>query len=338
MTNPQINGCIVMPAFNEATGIRSFLEKLTQYLTKQSFTYNVQISWNLIVVNDGSKDDTANHLSMAARDLSIENITITPISLVRNFGHQAALLAGLRAAASKQADFVVTMDADGEHPKELINQLVNHWLKGALLVHTSRNPDPRISKFKGASSNLYYSMLRFFGQLDIKAGMADYKLWDGKLLQSVRPFLNTCGSTRAFASWLIPDAPVVTYNQDVIDGRQSRFTLRKMISLALNSLVRFSEFPIRLAFYIGLSALILGTLLLVFAVGAYFMGKVIPGWTSIVALIVFFGGVQSMLLGIYGEYFLRNLFRANLPIFVINPSSRPSDNSIDKSAANNSNG
>ncbi len=309
-----------MPAFNEAQGIKTFLTKMVSFLESHSRDSLAQLEWTLLIVNDGSRDETALRLAEASKEFGTSTVHIEPLSLVRNFGHQAALLAGIRTAVSRRAAFVITMDADGEHPMDLIPELVAYWRKGALLVHTSRNPDPRISKFKGASSNLYYTLLRLLGRLEIRAGMADYKLWDGKLLQSVRAYLNTCGSTRAFASWLIPEAPVVSYNQDVIDGRRSRFTLRKMFSLALSSLVRFSDFPIRLAFYIGLSALILGSFLFVFAVTAYFMGKVIPGWTSIVALIVLFGGIQSMLLGIYGEYFLRNLFRANLPTFVIEPA------------------
>jgi dolichol-phosphate mannosyltransferase len=314
-----------MPAFNEAEGIKAFLGRMVSFLEAHAKDSLAGLVWRLIVVNDGSRDETAARLAEAARDISTPLVQIEPVSLIRNFGHQAALLAGLRTAVSRRAAFVITMDADGEHPMDLIPELVSYWRKGALLVHTSRNPDPRLSRFKGASSNLYYTLLRWLGRLEIRSGMADYKLWDGKLLHGVRSFLNTCGSTRAFASWLIPEAPVVRYDQDVIDGRQSRFTLRKMLSLALSSLVRFSDFPIRLAFYIGLSALILGTVLFVFAITAFFMGKVIPGWTSIVALVVFFGGVQSMLLGIYGEYFLRNLFRANLPMFVIEPADGAHD-------------
>lgn len=320
MTTQLPRAYIVMPAFNEGVGIKTFLHSMVCFLEAHSKDSMPGLQWTLLVVNDGSQDDTALRLTEAANDTGTSLVHIEHLSLIRNFGHQAALLAGLRTAVSRRAAFVITMDADGEHPMQLIPELVGHWKKGALLVHTSRNPDPRISKFKGASSKLYYQLLRLLGRLEIRAGMADYKLWDGKLLQTLRGYLNTCGSTRAFASWLIPGAPVVSYNQDVLDGRRSRFTLAKMVSLALSSLVRFSEFPIRLAFYVGLTALVLSGILFVFAVTAYFMGRVIPGWTSIVALVVFFGGVQSLLLGIYGEYFLRNLFRANLPMFVVEPA------------------
>ena len=330
MTSSDINAFLVMPAYNEAAGIRLYLARVQRFLTELTDKRFHNFRWTVLVVNDGSRDETESQLKEASKSLSKGAVTITYASLLRNFGHQAALLAGMRIAISKGASFVITLDADGEHPIELIEEIVPHWLSGAQIVHTSRLADERLSKMKGFTSRLYYSLLRHFGHLHILDGMADYKLWDGALLRQVRPHLNTCGSTRAFASWLSPEAPVVAYRQDVVAGRISRFTFRKMVSLALNGFIKYSEFPIRLAFYIGACALALGTFLFIFAVIAYFMGKTIQGWASIVALVVFFGGVQCFLLGIYGEYFLRNLFRANLPTFVVAPEKRAESASFDE--------
>lgn len=312
-----VNAFIVMPAFNEAAGIHGFLSCLKKHVQGLSAEHFTNFHWTLLVVNDGSKDNTEDCLKQSALDLSDDQVTVSYVSLLRNFGHQPALLAGLRTAAVRGADFVITLDADGEHPIGLIREIIEHWQAGAQIVHTSRLPDERLSAFKRRTSSLYYSLLRKFGHLEIGNGMADYKLWDGSLLRQVKSYLNTCGSTRAFASWLVPQAPVVFYRQEVIEGRVSRFTLMKMLSLAVNGLVRYSDFPIRLAFYVGLCALGLGTVLFTFSVFAYFLGKTIPGWTSIMAMVVFFGGVQCFLLGIYGEYFLRNLFRTTLPTFVV---------------------
>lgn len=319
-----VNAFIVMPAFNESDGIYGFLSCLKQHLHTLSNEHLSNFHWTLLVINDGSRDNTEERLTQASRELSDERVTISYASLLRNFGHQSALLAGLRTAAVRGADFVITLDADGEHPIGLIREIVEHWQGGAQIVHTSRLPDERLSAFKRRTSSLYYSLLRRFGHLDIGSGMADYKLWDGALLRQVKSYLNTCGSTRAFASWLVPQAPVVFYRQEVIEGRVSRFTFVKMVSLAVNGLVKYSDFPIRLAFYVGLCALGVGLFYLVFAVVAYFLGKTIPGWTSIMAMVVFFGGVQCFLLGIYGEYFLRNLFRTTLPTFVLKQNSSSS--------------
>ncbi len=313
MGRTAVKAFIVMPAFNEGEGIHGFLSCLKQHVRSLSTDFH----WTLLVVNDGSRDNTEERLKKSALELSDDRVTVSYVSLLRNFGHQPALLAGLRTAAVKGADFVITLDADGEHPIGLIGEIIEHWQSGAQIVHTSRLPDERLSAFKRRTSSLYYSLLRKFGHLDIGNGMADYKLWDGALLRQVKSYLNTCGSTRAFASWLVPQAPVVFYRQEVVEGRVSRFTFMKMVSLAVNGLVRYSDFPIRLAFYVGLCALGLGTCLFTFAVFAYFMGKTIPGWTSIMAMVVFFGGVQCFLLGIYGEYFLRNIFRTTLPTFVV---------------------
>lgn len=316
-----LSGYLVMPAYREGEGIVTFISKVGAYLEGLLDTDLGDIDWNILIVNDGSPDQTEDKLIQAKSELQFKRVSIDYISLLRNFGHQSALLAGLRTATTRGADFAITLDADGEHPIELLPELVQHWRTGASIVHTVRKPDHRLSKFKGFSSRLYYSLLKKLGNLQISSGMADYKLWDGELLRSVKPYLNTCGSTRAFASWLSPDAPMVYYEQNLIEGRESRFTLTKMLSLALSGFVRYSEFPIRLAFYIGVCALIAGTLLLIQAIAAYLLGLAIPGWTSIVATIIFFGGVQCFMLGIYGEYFLRNLFRSNLPMFVIKTST-----------------
>lgn len=322
MTPSSIKAFVVLPTFNEASGIRFYLNALSDYLATLSSGEEGRISWTILVVNDGSQDRTESIVAEVVEERSSEDVVIEQLLLLRNFGHQAAVVAGLKLAASRRADFVITMDADGEHPMNLIREMVDKWKEGASLVHTSRNPDPRLSTFKNASSKFYYGMLRVLGHLDIQDGMADFKLWDGELLRNVRSYLVSCGSTRAFASWLVPDAPVVRYDQNVVEGRASRFTLPKMISAAVGGLVRYSEFPIRLAFYVGLSAVLFGSGLFIFAVAAYFMGKVVPGWTSIVALIVLFGGVQCFLLGIYGEYFLHNIFRANLPMFLSTTARR----------------
>jgi glycosyltransferase involved in cell wall biosynthesis len=318
MSEQLIRAFIVVPAYQEAEGIQGFLAELCDYLeTLRRTSEGRDLDWNIVVVNDGSADQTEVMLAEAKRSLRCDHISLDYITLLRNFGHQAALLAGLRIAAARTADFAITLDADGEHPFQIIPELVRHWRAGVSIVHTVRLPDPRLSHLKRVSSRGYYAVLKWLGNLHISAGMADYKLWDGRLLRSVRPYLNTCGSTRAFASWLSPDAPVVPYHQNLVEGRASRYTTVKMVSLALSGIIRYSDFPIRLAFYVGVCALIVGTLMFIQAIVAFFMGTTIPGWTSVVATIIFFGGVQCFLLGVYGEYFLRNLFRSNLPTFVI---------------------
>ncbi len=333
MSHKRIRGYLVMPAYREADGIGAFLSEVGAYLQSLQSGEGRNVDWNILVVNDGSPDQTEARLAEAKATLRFEHVSFDYISLIRNFGHQSALLAGLRTATIRGADFAITLDADGEHPIELIPELVRHWRAGASIVHTSRMPDARLSRFKGISSRIYYGLLKKFGNLEISSGMADYKLWDGALLRSIRANLNVCGSTRAFASWLSPNAPVVPYRQNVVEGRVSRYTLTKMVSLALSGLVRYSEFPIRLAFYVGVCAVIIGTLMFIQAIGAFILGTAQPGWTSIVATIIFFGGVQCFLLGVYGEYFLRNLFRSNLPTFVIRGNGQTATDAQDDLAS-----
>jgi dolichol-phosphate mannosyltransferase len=146
--------------------------------------------------------------------------------------------------------------------------------------------------------------------------MADFKLWDGELLRQVAPALPNCGSTRAFASWLAPRAPVVAYDQHIVEGRRSRFTSRKMWSLAIGAIVRYSDVPVRLSILVGVVALLVAATLTAFVLWAAFTGRTVPGWASTILTITIFGALQSMAIGILGEYILRN-FRQSLPKFVV---------------------
>ena len=238
------------------------------------------------------------------------------ISLTRNFGHQAAVVAGM-LHASPTADFVITMDADGEHPLTLIPELVARWKEGAPIVHTARRPDKRLAFMKRAASAGYYWLFARLSGLAVAPGMADFKLWDGDLLRQVAPALPHCGSTRAFASWLAPRAPVVAYDQHVVEGRRSRFTSRKMWSLAAGAIVRYSDLPLRFSILVGLVALLFAATLTAFVLWAVFTGRTVPGWASIILTITIFGALQSFAIGILGEYLLRNWFRQSLPKFVV---------------------
>jgi dolichol-phosphate mannosyltransferase len=249
--------------------------------------------------------------------LSERDVTLRVLPLVRNFGHQAAVIAGLREAAVA-ADFVITLDADGEHPHALVPTLVEEWRRGAPIVHTMRLPHGDLSLFKRRASAAYYSLVARISSVRIRPGMADFKLWDGMLLRQLTSFLPACGSTRVFAAWLAPNAPVVRYEQRVEAGRKSRFTLSKNLSLALDGLVRYSDLPLRLSLLMSLFAVLVGILQSCYVLWASLTNRVVPGWSSVMIIVAFFGAMQSLAVGVLGEYLLRIQFRKSLPLFVTN--------------------
>jgi polyisoprenyl-phosphate glycosyltransferase len=307
-------GVVVVPAYNEEQALPAFVDRLIERLTAEGKATGIDFS--VLVVDDGSIDRTAAVLADLTSRYEGGWVQVGFISLTRNFGHQAAVVAGMLDALAA-ADFVITMDADGEHPLALIPELVARWREGAPIVHTARRPNKSLPLVKRAASAGYYWLFARLSGLAVGPGMADFKLWDGELLRQIAPALPNCGSTRAFASWLAPRAPVVAYDQHVVEGRRSRFTSRKMWSLAAGAIVRYSDVPLRFSILVGLFALLFAALLTADVLWSVITGRTVPGWASIILAITVFGALQSFAIGILGEYLLRNWFRQSLPKFVV---------------------
>jgi dolichol-phosphate mannosyltransferase len=307
-----ISGWLVIPAYNEGAAIARNLDALSAFVCARGAELGVRFT--LLVVDDGSQDDTAEQVRGCVPLLDKRGAPLRLLSLVRNFGQQAALIAGLLEAA-KTADFAITLDADGEHPYELIPELVEAWSRGAAVVHTLRRPHRALGFFKRKASASYYALIAHISQVRIQPGMADFKLWDGALLRELGSFLPNCGSTRVFAAWLAPDAPAIEYDQRVVAGRTSRFTVAKNLSLALDGLVRYSDMPLRLSMFMSMFAVLVGVAQSVFVAWASINGLVVPGWSSVMIIVAFFGAMQSFAIGILGEYLLRIEFRKSMPRF-----------------------
>jgi dolichol-phosphate mannosyltransferase len=309
--NEVAQGWIVVPAYREELGIGKFLEDLNRVCLQFPSS---SIEFTVLIVNDGSPDATKAVVDRAARDLARPGFKIKCVSLIRNFGHQAALISGLTAASEAGCHFALTMDADGEHPVTLIPELIKEWRLGAPIVHTVR-ASKDLKLFKKLSSNLFYSLMRSTG-FKIRAGMADFKIWDGELLRQVADFLPRCGSVRLFASWLSPNSSMVHYEQKVVEGRESRFTFRKMLSFALMGFFNYQDFLIRGVTVVGSMTVLISFVVSVYTLISFQRGLTIPGWTSLSILIAFFGGVQMISIGILSEYFNYRVFRKNLPLYV----------------------
>jgi glycosyltransferase involved in cell wall biosynthesis len=310
----KVVGSIVVPAFNEEEGIEGFLNDLKLNLTTYSAKYN--IDFKVIIVDDGSVDQTSKKIGqLIEKKLFQDSLSLQLITLTRNFGHQAALITGLREAALF-ADFVITIDADGEHPIVLIPKLIEEWFNGHDIVHTQRISSHKLPLFKKLTSYLYYQLINFVSNVDIKPGMADFKLWDGSLLKQVRDFLPECGSTRIFASWVFSNGAIVEYKQNIVEGRISRFSFIKMLRMGMSGLFRYSDWPLRFAMIFGLTMTFLSCCLAIFAISSYFMNQTVSGWTSLVVLVSFFGGVTSLLIGLLSEYLLRFSLRTRFPFSI----------------------
>jgi glycosyltransferase involved in cell wall biosynthesis len=282
---------IVVPAFNEAESLPLLYARVRDALCDQG------LIWELIVVDDGSTDDTFDVVS----ELHAGDARVHGLGLSRNFGHQLALFAGLQAARGRA---VITLDADLQYPPEVIGQLVAKWRDGAAIVHTIRHDTPSVAPWtKRLSSRLFYWVFRKLSGLDLWAGMADFRLYDRRVVDVIVASADPSPFFRGFAAWVgFRQAEVRFEGERRLHG-QSRYTLGKMLQLAASGVVGFSSTPLYGSLFVGLLGLVVSLAYGGYAVLAYLLGSASPpGWKLLVALFAVVSSLQFVMLGILGLY------------------------------------
>jgi glycosyltransferase involved in cell wall biosynthesis len=281
---------IVLPAHNEADNIAPMCAALKAELTPLG-------SYEIIFVNDGSTDGTLAALRAAAAG----DAAIRYLSFTRNFGHQAALGAGLRHARGAA---VIVMDADFEHPPLLIPELVAKWRAGLKTVGAQRIDDAEnVSLFRRVTSTLYYRLLDTIGDVHIEPGSADYMLLDRVVVDSVNSLVDHDLFLRGIVRWFGYPLATVPYHRGVRTSGESKYTLRRMIELAVSGIAGHSLRPLRFAIYLALAFAGIGFLFIIYSiVSFYFVQHTVAGWTSIMAAIAILGAAQLIVLGVFGEY------------------------------------
>lgn len=287
MTKHKIS--IVIPAYNEQSSLPVLLPRIVEVIPPSC-------DYEIIVVDDGSRDNTAETV-LTAR---YHNARIHLISLSRNFGHQYALKAGLDMATG---DCVITMDADLQHPPHLLPELIQGWQNGYDIVYTVRRENKQTPFLKRLSSRLYYRLFNFLTGLHLTAGSADFRLLDKRVVAEIKKLPERMLFLRGMISWMGFRQLAVPYTPADRYAGKSRYTWRKMFSLALTGATSFSLKPLRLAVYMGLTVAFLGCLLTAYVLYMrLFNGSVISGWASTLCVILILGGVQLLMMGIIGEY------------------------------------
>jgi len=287
MTAPELS--IVLPAHNEAATIELMVATLKSVTAALGLV-------EIIFVDDGSNDGTLDALRVAAADPVIRYVSFT-----RNFGHQEALRAGLHYARGRA---VLLMDADFEHPPELIPSLVSAWHDGAKVVLTQRIDDAtEVSAMKRLTSTLYYRLLDAIGDVHIPPGSADFMLLDRQVVDLIVGLEGHDIFLRGLVRWLgFPSTTVPFARGKRLDG-SSKFTVRRMVELAITGIAAHSVRPLRIAVWLALAFATLGLLLVLYSmVSFFFVPRTVVGWSSIMAAIAILGAAQLLVLGIIGEY------------------------------------
>ncbi len=281
---------IVVPVLDEEDCVDELAQRVREALRLEPVRYE------LVFVDDGSRDRTPERI--AALRAADENVRC--IRFTRSFGHQSALLAGLRFA---RGDAVVTMDGDLQHPPELLPQLLAAWRGGADVVHTIRRPraDAKTS-WKERTSALFYRAINRLGGVAVPPGAADFRLLDQRALRALNELSEHFAFLRGLIPWLgFPEARI-EYEVAARFAGRSKYDLARMLRLALDGILSFSVLPLRLIALLGLVTTLVGVAYGVFALIAHLMGRVQTGWTSVVVLVLVFGGMQLLSLGIVSEY------------------------------------
>lgn len=234
---------VVYPAYEEAEVLPIFHVELAKALEALEANYRIEI----IYVDDGSRDQTLDVL----RGLVAEDCRVRYLSLSRNFGHQAALTAGMEHA---RGDAIVTLDADLQHPPELIPVLVTRWREGHDIVLTLRADDQRLSWFKRATSTVFYRLMSRWSDVDIRAAASDFRLLSRKALDNLLALRESHRLLRGMVQWLGFRVVEVPFQPNARRAGVSKYTLAKMIRLATDGLFSFSQAPLRLAVLAGLAA------------------------------------------------------------------------------------
>ena len=292
--NPKL--IIVIPCYNEEEVLPitapMFLNKIKSLVADGKISAQSKI----LFVNDGSQDKTWEII----KELSTKELVFEGISLSRNRGHQNALLAGLMEAKD-MCDITISIDCDGQDDIDAMDQMVDEYLKGAEIVYGVRKNRDTDTFFKRFTAESFYKVMTWLGA-DTVYNHADYRLVSARVLKEFANFEEVNIFLRGMFPLVGFTCTSVYYDRKERIAGESRYPLRKMLSLAFNGITSLSIKPIHLITAMGLGISVFSFGLILYALISYFTGNTVPGWSSILIATCFIGGIQLISLGVIGEY------------------------------------
>lgn len=286
---------VVIPMYYEEEVADCCYERVSDVLQKiEDYDYEV------IFVNDGSKDKTLELLRMMAeRD---ERVKV--VSFSRNFGHQAAVTAGLKFVTG---DAIVIMDADLQDPPELIPEMIKLWEDGSEVIYGKRKTRPGESVFKLLTAKMFYDFLNSMSEVDIPKNTGDFRLVDRKVVDVVNSLPEHNKFLRGLFSWVGFEQKEFLYDRQKREFGETKYPLKKMIKLAKDGIISFSSKPLKLVGGVGVLSILLSFCILLYSICSFIFkwNNLTAGWTSIMVSITFFAGVQLFALWIMSEYVSR---------------------------------
>ena len=303
---------VVVPVFNEEENVTVLYSRLTAVLE------DTHIDYEIIFVDDGSNDNSLNQL----QNLSVKDKRVLVVELARNFGHQVSITAGLDFARGQA---VAVMDADLQDPPEALPEFIAKWRKGYDVIYAIR--EQRKERWlKRSSYALFYRLLRRVANIDIPLDSGDFCVMDRRVVELLKSMPERSRFIRGIRSWVGLNQVGLPFERHARYAGQSKYTIRRLVLLALDGLISFSYVPLRFISFLGLSVSCLSIFLAVF----YFVKKLLyglspPGFATLVVSIFFLAGIQLITMGVIGEYVGRIFEEAKRrPLYVLRRATRNS--------------
>lgn len=279
----------VIPAYNEENNIPLIYDKLYKLMERMNGDFEI------LFINDGSKDKTLEVL----KDFATKDKRVKVLNFSRNFGHQAALTAGIDHA---KGEAIITLDCDLQDPPEIIESMIKEWEKGYKIVYARKvkRSDNFLKKY---TALLYYKIVDNFSDVDIPRNVGDFRLTDRTVLESLRTMKEKSRYLRGMVAWLGYKYTFVDFDRPERIHGTTHYTWSKMIKLGMDGILNFSLIPLKMGFVLGLMSIFSGIFMIVYFIVDITLNRVnYPLYKWIVVIIMMFVGFQFMLLWIMGEY------------------------------------
>lgn len=284
---------VVVPLYNE----EALAEELNLRLQKAASA--ITSDWEIIYINDGSRDSTPELMKQfAAKDARVRYISFS-----RNFGHQIAISAGIDHASGKA---LAIIDGDLQDPPELIPDLYQRYSEGFEVVYAKRAQRKGESWFKLFTAKMFYRLLRKMTSVDIPVDVGDFRIIDRKVIDQLKAMPERNKYIRGQIAWIGFKSSFVEYERDARKAGETNYPFKKMLQFAIDGITAFSDAPLKFVSRLGFFVSGLAFLVILYALYSHFvLNKTITGWTSMIISTMFIGGIQLISIGIIGEYISR---------------------------------
>ena len=282
---------IILPAYNEEENILRAADRLSETLAPEG------IDWELVFVNDGSRDRTWERIAALAR----ENPHVTGVSFSRNFGKESAIMAGLACA---KGDCCVVMDCDLQHPPETVVEMLRLWREGYEVVEGVKRSRGTESRAHAFFAGTFYRIMSYATKIDMSRA-SDFKLMDRKAVNAILSLPEKNAFFRALSSWVGFRTTQVDFDVRDREAGESKWSSRALVSYAVRNIVSFSSAPLQVITGLGMVVLLLALILGIQTLIRYFSGTAVEGFTTVILLILIIGSLLMLSLGVIGYYLAR---------------------------------